>query len=88
MVKVKEDVLIKNLNEKWSNKNCPMCGNNNWTVGKNLVTAVRISETGGIELGGSVMPLIAVTCNHCGNVIFINPLVIQAMEVPTNEEEK
>ena len=65
-----------------------MCGNNNWTVGKDLVTAVRISETGGIELGGSVMPLIAVICNHCGNVIFINPLVIKAMDVPTNEEEK
>lgn len=84
MIKLNENKFLGELNRLWKNKNCPMCSHNNWNVDKNLVTALKVSENGGIELGGNVMPLVAVTCLNCGNVIFVNPLVTQCV----HEKEK
>lgn len=80
MLKLNTEKFLSELNRLWTNKNCPMCGQNRWNVDNNLVTTVKVAENSGIELGGQVMPLVAVTCMNCGNVMFINPLVIQCID--------
>ena len=88
MLKLNTEKLLEEINKRWTNKNCPMCSHNNWNVDVNLVTPLKIADKGGVELGGRVMPLIAVTCTNCGNVLFVNPLVIQCVENSDGEETK
>lgn len=87
MLKYNPEKLLQEINSKWVNKDCPMCHHKNWQVDSKLVTAVRLSESGKIELGGNVMPLVAVTCMHCGNVIFVNPLVLKSVDISESEEK-
>lgn len=84
MIKLNDQKFLAAINDKWASKNCPMCGHNNWNVSSNIVTALRIAEKGGISLGGDVMPLVAITCMNCGNVIFVNPLIINSLDKDNN----
>lgn len=86
MTSVIRDKFLNEINSKWKDKNCPMCSHNNWNINWNMVTPTRLSGKGGIELGGQIMPLVALTCMHCGNVVFVNPLVIGALD--TSKEDK
>lgn len=86
MISLNREKFVEQINAKWKTKICPMCHKNNWNMGKKLVSPMNLSEGGDIELGGSVMPLVAMTCMNCGNVLFVNPLVIDA--VNKADEEK
>ena len=86
MITLNREKLLERINAKWKTKTCPMCQKNNWNIGKNLVSTVNLSDDGGVELGGSVMPLVPIICMNCGNVLFVNPLVIDA--VNKTDEEK
>lgn len=88
MLKLNSEKFLGEINRRWTNKNCPMCSQNKWHVDTSLVTAIKLGEGGGIELGGQVMPLVAVTCMNCGNVMFVNPLVIQCLDGNDEEESK
>lgn len=86
MASLIREKFLNEINAKWKNKNCPMCSHNNWNIDGNMVAPMRLSDKGGIELGGQIMPLVALTCMHCGNVLFVNPLVIGALD--TSKEDK
>lgn len=68
----------KHINEKWTNKVCPMCGGNNWTYDATMATPLTIGPGKTINLGGKILPLVPVTCSNCGNTIFVNALVAKA----------
>jgi hypothetical protein len=85
MFKLNQDRFLQEINNKWANKNCPMCSKNNWNIDPNMVTALRLTENGGVSLGGNMIPLVAVTCLNCGNVVFVNPLVINAVDKDDKE---
>lgn len=53
---------------------------NNWNIDETIVTPLGIDGDKNVHLGGQFMPIVAVTCNNCGNVVFINPLAIDAIE--------
>ena len=88
MHKLNQEKFFNEINNKWANKNCPMCSHNNWQIDPNMITALRLDEKGGIQLGGSVMPFVAVTCLHCGNVMLVNPLVLKAINTLEEGETK
>lgn len=80
VMKVNQEKLIQAINEKWMSKNCPLCGKNNWNIGTNMVTMLGVSENTSIRIGGEITPVVAITCNECGNTIYINPLVINCVD--------
>lgn len=86
MFKLNRDKVIDSINRKWNTKTCPMCGKNNWTIDDKIVTAIKIDEDKNVQLGGKFNPLVAITCLNCGNVIFINPLVIGAVDTVEENE--
>jgi hypothetical protein len=47
---------------------CPLCANNGWTLGEELVTASTTSLAGGMVIGGPTIPMIQLVCNRCGFV--------------------
>lgn len=86
MFKLDYDKLIDSINKKWTSKACPMCGQNNWTVDNEIQTIIKVGEKKDVKIGGKFFPLVTVTCLNCGNVVFINPLVIDAVEDTENGE--
>lgn len=75
-----QEKFLNEMNSRWLNKNCQLCGKNNWNIERNMVTVNRIGDNGEIQLGGTIMPLVAMTCMNCGNVVFVNPLVCGAVD--------
>lgn len=68
--------IIEFIHSHWSNQICPMCGGRAWNV-SDKIFELREFNDGNFVLGGpnsSIVPLIPVTCNKCGNTIFINAL--------------
>jgi predicted nucleic-acid-binding Zn-ribbon protein len=63
------------LNNKWDGpKICPVCKSNNWNVSERPVE-LREFHRGGLTIGGPIYPLLAVTCQVCGNTILFNAIV-------------
>lgn len=68
--------IVKYVNDKWTNPICPMCGSRSWNV-TDKIFELREFNDGNIVLGGpnsALLPVIPVTCENCGNTIFINAL--------------
>ena len=58
-------------------KNCQFCDKNNWILSDALFE-IREFSGGGLVLGSSaVIPIIVITCNNCGNMIFINAVSLK-----------
>jgi len=78
------------LNDKWQGlKICPVCKNNNWNVSERPVE-LREFHGGGLTIGGPIYPLLAVTCQVCGNTILFNAIVagLVSPEKPNPPETK
>lgn len=52
---------------------CPICGNHEWNV-NDLIVEAREFHNGDMMLGGSIMPLVGITCRHCAHTMFLNAL--------------
>ncbi|QEH70497.1 hypothetical protein [Cellulosilyticum sp. WCF-2] len=74
------------IKEKWYNKACLMCSNNNWTYDDSIFTPLSTGPNNSINLGGKILPLVPVTCTSCGNTIFINALVAQSIDADSKKE--
>lgn len=68
------DKLINTINEKWITKNCSLCGNNDYTISSILVELHEHNNE------NKIIPLVPITCNNCGNTIFISPLTINCID--------
>jgi ribosomal protein S27AE len=88
MTDVKSENIIQHLSAKWKGRACPMCGTGNWTV-SDKVFELREYHDGNIVLGsGPIVPLIPVTCDNCGNVVFVNAIVAGSVASKKKEETK
>ncbi len=85
MFKLNKEKLLSIINEKWTTKTCPMCSCNSWIVDDSMVTPLEIGEKKDLRLGGKMMPLVPVTCTNCGNTVFVNPLIIQAVDTDSDD---
>lgn len=79
-MKINTDKLINSLNKKWHGSRCPYCQNNQWTVDTAIFTPIEVSENKGMKLGGRFQPLIAVSCNNCGNTVLVNGLILDCLD--------
>jgi len=77
--------LLEYLKSKWTpDARCPMCGKDDWGVAEYVFQMLAASLSGGLVLGGPVMPLVPVTCINCGNTVLVNAL--SAGIVPETKE--
>lgn len=76
MIRPNGQDIINHINTHWANQVCPMCGGRAWSV-SDKIFELREFNDGNFVLGGpnsSITPVIPVTCDKCGNTIFINAL--------------
>jgi len=58
---------------------CPVCHVGRWTLLEGLIKLPIITEPKqfpNVVLGGASVPLVALTCNHCGNTLLMNLMVL------------
>ena len=80
MIKVNYDKLQQELSQKLIR--CPVCGQNNFIMDNNIVSPMNIND-GNINIGKSLMPLVTVSCKHCGYTMFFNAKILGCL----NEEQ-
>lgn len=64
-----------------------MCDENDWNMSE-IISELREFHGTGFMIGGSVTPVITVTCRNCGNTILINALISGILEKEKSQEKK
>lgn len=59
---------------------CQFCSHNNWGVSPK-VFQLHEFDTNGLTIGGPAFPVVPITCNHCGNTLFINAIIAKLIDV-------
>jgi hypothetical protein len=69
------------LSENWSGPHeCQVCKNSDWIILDNI-WELRKFEGGGLVIGGApVLPVVALMCNVCGQMLFFNAIAVKALE--------
>ncbi len=80
--------LIAHLNGHWQGRGCPLCGGTSWHVNEN-VFELRSFFRGDLVLGApsQILPVVAVTCRTCSQVVFVNAIGAGAIEPPKTDSE-
>lgn len=55
---------------------CVICGHTVWVLQDGFVMPALQDEVGVMRLGGTTLPSIAITCQHCGNTHMLNVIVL------------
>lgn len=73
--------IFTHLKDKWGNeKQCPMCGADNWVFGSKMVE-LREYRGGDLIIGNTVVfPLVPIICTNCGNTFLLNAFIIGILE--------
>lgn len=80
-----QQVLLKILQEKWTDRKCSTCGNSNWSVA-DIIFELGEYHEGTIILGsGSVAPVVYASCNTCGHMVFFNAMAIGLVDSKTGK---
>lgn len=74
--------IMESLQSKGVRLQCPMCGNNNWTLADDLVIGTAFTLGGGMALGGAHIPMCQLVCNTCG---FVSHHAVGALGIKVNE---
>lgn len=59
------------LEKKKSIRACDCCGQNSWSLSKDIVTTPMLVNSN-IAIGGKSYPYLMLICNNCGNTKFFN----------------
>ena len=82
--------VLRRLNELSSTRQnvCPICGGHHWTL-NNKVWELREFNNGNLVLGGniSIMPLLSLSCNGCGNTVLLNAIQLGAV-IPQSHSDQ
>jgi hypothetical protein len=69
-------LIIDHLKKTWPDPQpCPVCRNEHWIL-TDIVYELREYHGGNLVVGGSLFPVVAVTCTKCGNSLFLNAITI------------
>ena len=58
-MKLNQEKLMQVINKEWKSKQCPMCGNNDWTIDPDIMTMLPVDVERSVQLGGK--------SGHCGS---------------------
>jgi hypothetical protein len=71
------------INKNWKGpKVCPICQNNKWNIAEKAVE-LREFLAGSINIGGgTIYPLVTMTCEVCGHTLLFNAVVAKVLVSP------
>ncbi|GAH58154.1 unnamed protein product [marine sediment metagenome] len=81
--------VLDYIKEKWQEpRTCPICKHDDWGV-SDRTFEVRDFTGGGISVGGGsyLTPVIAVTCDNCGYILFLNAMQLGVVKQPEKKNK-
>lgn len=79
--RVDKDKVSAWLGAKWKAlHNCPISGDNNWSIADHIVQSMTYVRGGGLAIGGPGYPVVMVVCLSCGYTLFFNAVVMGLVE--------
>ena len=70
--KIDSEELISYLKSKWQGRPCQMCGIGNWNISDSIFELREYNKGDLVIGGGPIIPVIPITCDNCGNIVFVN----------------
>ena len=76
------------LNKHWqTEKSCPICQSNSWTVGDSLGVVLPLADNNVIPDNGQTYPFFVVACTVCAYTLFFNA-VLAGLYPPLSQTKK
>lgn len=76
LTEVQKEKLLRRLSAvSASVKPCALCGKVEWEL-SDRIYELREFSGGGLLVGGSIYPVIAMTCRVCGTAVLLNAIVL------------
>lgn len=67
---------------------CLICGESNWSIVPKLFQLTEYHGGDVVIGGGAVIPVVPVSCAHCGNMHLLNAIRLGLVERDTEEQEE
>jgi hypothetical protein len=82
------DKFVSKLKQLNWDGTCAVCKQKEWNI-TDTIFEMREFQGGNLVVGGSsvIIPLVVVTCKNCGNMIFLNAIIMGMVE-PHNPQEE
>lgn len=82
-----KDKVQEWISNYWTgSKECQVCQSSEWILLDN-VWELRKFEKGGLVVGGgSILPVVGLMCNVCGQMLFFNAFAVRAIDRPQPKE--
>ena len=71
-----KEKIEKWLDERWKNRNCPLCDSNDWEFESSFGNILPLY----IVTTGTFYSYVLIICNHCGYTHFLNAVTIGLVE--------
>jgi predicted nucleic-acid-binding Zn-ribbon protein len=79
------EILIRWLDQKIpQGLICSACGKDDWNLAPTISTTMVLGGTS-IMIGGTIQPLVTLTCKNCGHTVFFNALISGVMKAEKKE---
>jgi hypothetical protein len=59
---------------------CAVCGSGNWQM-DDTIFELRQFAGGNVATQGAIKPVLTITCNSCGNILFMNAITTGVIRV-------
>ncbi len=84
-----KELLLKKLNKVVPNNKCPSCGTSDLVLGDRIYE-LREFSGGGLTIGGdsSIIPIIALFCQNCGQTHFFNAITLGIISVKDEADDR
>lgn len=90
LTKEQTSTILSKLNDyRDSRKPCSICGSKHWTV-NDCVFEMREFFGGSYKMGTptAIMPVITLTCDKCGQTIFLNAIRLGVVNIINEDPSK
>jgi hypothetical protein len=67
-------IALEWLNKHWKNRACPICGDNNWTVHRYLMTPSVFTRQNALNFGQTT-PMLMISSDKCGYTFYISAII-------------
>ena len=78
--KIDSEKLVNHLKSKWQGRHCQMCRTGNWNVSDSIFELREYNQGNLVIGGGPIIPVIPITCDNCGNIVFVNAILAGFIE--------
>jgi hypothetical protein len=87
MTPEQKEMALTWLMKHWKGeKQCPICGSNDWILGDHIVFPPLFSGSG-LSVGGPAYPQFMVISVPCGHTLYFNALVSGIMAIAPSQKE-